>query len=196
MEAGDEGGEGEQEEDVWDADTGIPYEETANEKGLGNRIALNKMDWDSISAVDLLALFQGLCSGEKVVHKVEIFPSLFGLERMKQDALHGPPKEIFDPGEEDMKKKRGYRGKKKQEDSADSSDEIMDMLEAENNPNSFNQERLRKYEIEKMKYYYAVIYCNSAKTAIFLYDEYNGYEFENTNICLNMSLIPEEIKFT
>lgn len=46
-----------------------------------------------------------------------------------------------------------------------------------------------------MKYYYAVVHCNNASTATFLYDEYNGFEFENTNIRLNMSLIPEDIKF-
>ena len=46
-----------------------------------------------------------------------------------------------------------------------------------------------------MKYYYAVVHCDSSKTAIFLYDEYNGYEFEDTHIQLNMSIIPDEIKF-
>jgi hypothetical protein len=33
-----------------------------------------------------------------------------------------------------------------------------------------------------MKYYYAIVHCDSAKTALSLYDEYNGYEFENSNI--------------
>ena len=47
-----------------------------------------------------------------------------------------------------------------------------------------------------MKYYYAVVYCNTPTTAKFLYDEYNGFEFENSNILLNMSFIPDEIKFT
>lgn len=46
-----------------------------------------------------------------------------------------------------------------------------------------------------MKYYYAIIYCNNPKTANFLYDEYNGFEFENSNIMLNLSIVPDEIKF-
>lgn len=33
-----------------------------------------------------------------------------------------------------------------------------------------------------MKYYYAIVHCDSSKTALSLYDEYNGYEFENSNI--------------
>ena len=47
-----------------------------------------------------------------------------------------------------------------------------------------------------MKYYYAIIYCDSPNTAKYLYDEYNGYEFENSNIRLNMSFVPNDVKFT
>jgi hypothetical protein len=47
-----------------------------------------------------------------------------------------------------------------------------------------------------MKYYYAVVHCNNSKTAISLYDEYNGFEFENSNILLNMSFIPDDMHFT
>lgn len=48
----------------------IPYEETNKEEDLGSRIALNKMDWETVNAVDLMALFGGLCSGDKVVTKI------------------------------------------------------------------------------------------------------------------------------
>jgi hypothetical protein len=80
---------------MWDGDADIPYGETTNEEGIGKRLALNKMDWDNISALDLLALFSSLSKGDVVVYKVEIYPSLFGLEKMKHDSLMGPPKEIF-----------------------------------------------------------------------------------------------------
>jgi|TARA_B110000285_G_C15081654_1_gene593845 hypothetical protein len=53
------------------------------------------MDWDNISALDLMALFNSLTQGDVVVYKVEIYPSLFGLEKMKNDSLIGPPQEIF-----------------------------------------------------------------------------------------------------
>ena len=46
-----------------------------------------------------------------------------------------------------------------------------------------------------MKYYYAIVHCDSSKTALSLYDEYNGYEFENSNIKLLMSLVPNDIVF-
>jgi hypothetical protein len=80
---------------LWDEDGDIPYKEVT-EESVGLRIALNKMDWDNITATDILALFSTLCSGDKIVSKVEIYPSLFGLERMKREKEQGPPKEIFE----------------------------------------------------------------------------------------------------
>jgi len=54
------------------------------------------MDWDNINTVDILSLFNSFCKGNMLVTKVEIYPSLFGLEQMKKDSLYGPPKEILD----------------------------------------------------------------------------------------------------
>ena len=46
-----------------------------------------------------------------------------------------------------------------------------------------------------MKYYYAVINCNTIQTAEKLYNEYNNYEFELTNIRLNLAFIPDSLVF-
>ena len=43
---------------------------------------------------------------------------------------------------------------------------------------------LRKYEVNKMKYYYAVVCCDKKKTCGRIYDEFNGFELELTNIKL------------
>ena len=94
-------------EGVWGENEGIPFGETVEEgEALGKRLALNKMDWDIVQAVDLLALFSSLCTGDKVVSKVEIFPSLYGIEQMKKDSTFGPPKEIFNPDEEEINKSK------------------------------------------------------------------------------------------
>lgn len=82
------------EEEVWDQDDDIPYAE-AKDDGIGCRLALNKLDWELVTAIDILALLRSLCTGEKVVHKVQIYPSMYGLEQMKKDAMYGPPTEIF-----------------------------------------------------------------------------------------------------
>jgi hypothetical protein len=50
------------------------------EVDIGKRLALTNMDWDNINATDLLALFSSLCKGEMIITKVEIMPSLYGIE--------------------------------------------------------------------------------------------------------------------
>jgi hypothetical protein len=72
---------------------------------IGKRLALTNMDWDNLTAVDILAIFNSLCRGtDMLVHKVEILPSLYGLEQMKKDTLYGPPKELFDVDEREAKR--------------------------------------------------------------------------------------------
>ena len=191
----EDGGDSDEDSAIWDEDADLRYGKVANEEDVGCRLALNKMDWDTVSALDLLALFSSLCSGDKVVHKVEIYPSHFGLERMKRDSLYGPPKEIFDPGEDAPTKNK--RKQKKRDDSSDSDSDLYQGFEHEDDDDAaYNQTKLRKYEVDKLKYYYAVIHCNTPQTALYLYDEYNGFEFENTTMRLNMSFIPDDMKFT
>jgi hypothetical protein len=170
----------ESEGEVWSSeeeDDMGPKKVKEEELQVGKRLALTNMDWDNLTAVDLLAIFSSLCKGEQFVHKVEILPSLYGLEQMKKDTLYGPPKELFD-AEPKKTKKKSKKG-----------DELSDEGEA------FDQEELRRYEINKMKYFYAVIHCNTEETARKLYDEYNDYEFELSNIRLNLSFIADDLVF-
>jgi len=46
-----------------------------------------------------------------------------------------------------------------------------------------------------MKYYYAIVYCSSKKTAKRIYKEYNNYEFELTNLRLNLSFVDDNLTF-
>jgi hypothetical protein len=107
--------ENEQDEDdednVWDE---LDREEEAaikddEEVEVGHRLALQNMDWDNLTAVDILAIFSSLCKGDMLVKKVEIYPSLYGIEQMKNDTLYGPPKDVFVEDEEAPKKKKKRR---------------------------------------------------------------------------------------
>jgi len=55
--------------------------------------------------------------------------------------------------------------------------------------------QLRKYEVNKMKYFYGVVHCNNKKTAAKIYKDYQGFEFELTNIRLNLSFIDDALTF-
>lgn len=104
---------------------------------------------------------------------------------MKKDSLYGPPKEILD--DNPVKKS------KKKVDVDEDPDEFIDDEEKERL--GYNSSQLRKYEVQKMKYFYAVVHCNNKKTALKLYEEYNGFEFEMSNIRLNLSFIADDLTF-
>jgi primosomal protein N' len=69
------------EDEVWSLkDDAKEIEDKEAEVVIGKRLALTNMDWDNLTAVDILALFNSLCKGDMFIEKVEIYPSLFGIE--------------------------------------------------------------------------------------------------------------------
>ena len=58
-----------------------------------------------------------------------------------------------------------------------------------------NMAKLRKYEVQKMDYYYAVVYCNKRKTASKIIEENQDLEFELTNIRLNLFIVEDSLEF-
>lgn len=81
---------------------------------VGKRIAVTNLDWDSISAIDLFVLFTSFCQsqgGGASIEKVEIFPSQFGIEQMKNDTTFGPPKEMFNAKQKPRRKNYGRNEK-------------------------------------------------------------------------------------
>ena len=68
-----------------------------------------------------------------------------------------------------------------------------DDFELNENDDGENMAQLRKYEVQKMNYYYAVVYCNSRKTANKIIEEYQDFEFELTNIRLNLYCVPDDM---
>ena len=51
---------------------------------------------------------------------------------------------------------------------------------------AFDMKKLREYEIQKLKYYYAIVTCDSDETANNLYEQLDGYEFELSNMKLDI----------
>ena len=57
-------------------------------------------------------------------------------------------------------------------------------------------DKLRKYERDRLKYYYAVIECDTPKTADVLFKSTNGSEFELSNIKIDLRFVPDDMQFT
>jgi len=135
-------------------------------------LAVCNLDWDRVTATDLFVLFNSFKPRDGVIESVKIYPSQYGLEQMGKEESTGPV-ELKD---DDSKK-----------------EEIDDCANTEGS--EFSMEKLRQYQLNRLKYYYAVMECNSAATAEVLYEECDGTEFELSGNVLDLRYIPDDMEF-
>lgn len=128
------------------------------------RLAVVNLDWNQVRAVDLYVLLSSFLPKGGQIMSVAVYPSEFGLERMEEEAVHGPVG-LFDDGEED-----------EQDDE-------------------FDSKKLRAYELSRLRYYYAVVECDSSATADYLYKTCDGVEFERSSNKLDLRFIPDTMEF-
>lgn len=62
--------------------------------------------------------------------------------------------------------------------------------------NGFDSEKLRKYELQKLKYYYAIVTCDSVKTASAIFDNCDQLEYETSSNLLDLRYVPDDVNFT
>lgn len=137
-----------------------------------SRLAVVNMDWNQVKAVDLYVLLSSFLPKGGQILSVSVYPSEFGLKRMEEEAVHGPVG-LFD----DDKKKN------ENDDSDDDGDDRID------------SEKLRAYELSRLRYYYAVVECDSIATADYLYKTCDGVEFERSSNKLDLRFIPNSMEF-
>ncbi|KAL0092103.1 hypothetical protein J3Q64DRAFT_1342293 [Phycomyces blakesleeanus] len=176
------------EDEVEDEDDDEEEEQPQIQEGEETcRLAAVNMDWDKIKAVDIFKVLSGFIPSTSVIKSVSIYPSEFGKERIQREDVEGPPKEIFNDNK-----------------NADDSDDDEEVTEAsiiraqveEGDGKEFDQEALRKYQRDRLKYYYAVIECDTPATAKAIYQSCDGNEYESSANFFDLRYIPDEMKFT
>ncbi|SJL05442.1 uncharacterized protein ARMOST_08809 [Armillaria ostoyae] len=167
------------------------------------RLAAVNLDWDHVRANHLFKICSSLVSltapafasssrgtekskkrvnaaNEMVrgrVLSVRVYPSEFGKARMAREEKEGPPAEVFK--------------KKKAEDEEVNDRNIYEV----GDENDLNEDALRKYQLERLRYYYAIIICDSVDAASHIYDELEGTELERSANVFDLSFVPEDMAF-
>lgn len=143
------------------------------------RIAIVNCDWDHLKAVDLLVVCSSFCPSTGLVKSVKIYPSDFGLSMMADEDIHGPSvyKGDSDIDDEEETPKNGKKARTEERQAA--LDEI----------------KLRRYELNKLRYYFAVLTCDSVGTASAIYGALDNQELEMTANKLDMRFVPDDISF-
>ncbi|KAJ1030824.1 hypothetical protein NDA18_002054 [Ustilago nuda] len=188
-----------------------------------HRLAAVNLDWDHVRAKDIYKVFSSIVSPTasvtaaealqahrrtaaeggssasssraraapaisqvrgKLLH-VRVYPSDFGKERMAKEDLEGPPPEIF----------KGSKRRGGDDDSEDEQKITAKSIVQVDEGGEFDEEALRKYQLDRLRYYYAVATFDSKETARHVYNEIDGTEMERTANVFDLRFVPDGMEF-
>ncbi|KAJ6189049.1 hypothetical protein N7519_003957 [Penicillium mononematosum] len=157
------------------------------------RIAVVNLDWENIRAEDLMAVFSSfLPSGGRVLNAT-VYPSEFGKERMEREEIEGPPKEIFASGK---KKNNDDDSEEEELDSDEEEEEIKKSMLKADDGEEFNSTQLRRYQLDRLRYYYAIIEFSSKEVAKHVYDLVDGAEYLSSANFFDLRFVPDDTDFS
>lgn len=167
---------------------------------ITSRIAVVNLDWDNIRAADLMAVFSSFVAGAGVIQKISIYPSEFGKERIQREEMEGPPKEIFSHSKMHSKPEEQDSGLEDQDGDGsgpgEDDEQIKKSLLQEETSQDFDSTKLRRYQLERLRYYYAVLICSSPSVARTIYEAVDGTEYLTTANFFDLRFIPNDVDFS
>lgn len=179
-----------------DVESEMELEDEKPEEGdPSDTFAVVNLDWDNVRAVDLMSTFASFVPKGGNIRSVTIYPSEYGKEQMQKEEMEGPPKELF-------------RSKKRKDESDSDDDEDLDLTnkedlekaarklyEEDDAEHDYDSKALRRYQLQRLRYYYAVVRCDSVATAKNIYDNCDGAEYESTANVFDLRYVPEDMDF-
>ena len=161
---------------------GLPdtHERVELAEAQSRRLAVCNVDWSKITAGDLFVLANSFKPATGSVIRATVYPSEFGLARMAVEETQGPGVFITGPGAK--------------EEGSEEEEEELEELELDRTV-EVDQAKVRQYELAKLRYYYAIIECDSAATAAVIYDACDGMEFEKSQNVLDLRFVPDGVEF-
>ncbi|KAI1460313.1 hypothetical protein F4805DRAFT_390036 [Annulohypoxylon moriforme] len=160
------------------------------------RLAIVNLDWDHIKSADLLALFSSFVPKGGRIERISIYPSEFGKERMQREELEGPPKEIFKGSDsQDDGSEPDSEADSDEDEDEDDDEKIKNELLQEGNDQDFDSDALRAYQLDRLRYYYAVMVCSDTATANQIYQATDGTEYQTSSNFMDLRFIPDDVTF-
>jgi len=120
------------------------------------------------------------------VASVQVFLSDFGKERLEEEKTLGP---------RELRQLRGEEGEDEEDDDEEEETGVVDKKESLRRA-AAAMDRVRKYQVARLKYYYAVAKFDSIETANHVYTECDGMEYELSATRLDLRFIPAEMTFS
>jgi len=148
-----------------------------------DRLAICNMDWDRVGADDIFLVLSSFCPAGGRVSSVMVYLSDFGKERLEEEKSLGP------------RELRQLRGEQEDEEEEEEVSGIVDKKESMKRA-AAAMDRVRKYQVARLKYYYAVAKFDSIETANHVYTECDGMEYELSATRLDLRFIPAEMTFS
>ncbi|KAI6173361.1 Methionine--tRNA ligase, cytoplasmic [Aphelenchoides besseyi] len=134
---------------------------------ISPRLAVCNLDWERMTAEDIFMALQSFKPKTGSMLSVDVYLSDFGREQLDYEQKNGP-KLPSKP--------------KKTEDSDEDNEELP-------------TESIRAYQMDRCRMYYAVVTCDSDKTANAIYEACDGFEYMNSGIALDLRFIPDDMEF-
>ncbi|CAF0742358.1 unnamed protein product [Rotaria sordida] len=198
----------EEDEEIPEIDDGIEWNEfddkCARSDEVSHRLAVCNMDWDRVRAVDIFLLLNSWKSADGVIKSVTIYPSEYGLQQIEAEKKFGPlpgtTKPVITTDQNGTDSGHQSEAEEEPEEPEIKSDDDDDEpnFNQDDDPDTTDpimRERLRKYQLNRLKYYYAVVECDSIATAVRIYEECDGLEYETSAVRLDLRFIPDSVTF-
>lgn len=159
-----------------------------------HRFAAVNLDWDHLSATSLFATFASFLPPNTNLTSVQIFKSEYGKEKLAQEELHGPPAAIFNGQDNNSVDSNS-------DSDSDSDDENLDIAKAtrklykESDESELNTTALREYQLDRLRFYYAIVTFPTTEIAQNVYKACDSTEYESTGNFFDLRYVPDEMEF-
>ena len=117
------------------------------------------------------------------------------LEKLLKKEKESYKKEVFEEEGLVERSESEEEEEEEEEDSEGDNENNKRGTSKKDENDGFNQEELRKYEKNRMKYYFAVIECDSINTANILYENCDGVQLVNSSNAFDLRYIPDDTVF-